>query len=57
MIVYTDSASSIQIIETPFHDSTSSFMKSNVDVILEMEIKSQLQQMKTQIKFVHVKAH
>jgi len=52
---YTNSESSIKLLENTFYPSTKTVMKSNMDVLLEIQdLKKKL---KTSIEMIHVKAH
>jgi len=53
--LFTDSQSSITILQKRIFPSTKNAMTSNMDVILE--IQSQVKDMKTKIVFTHVKSH
>jgi len=53
--LYTDSESSIKLLKKTFFPSTKTVMKSNMDVLLEIQdVKKKL---KTSIELIHVKAH
>jgi len=53
--LYTDSESSIKMLQKTFYPSTKTVMKSSMDVILE--IQHVTKKLKTSIKQIHVKAH
>ena len=53
--LFTDSQSSITILQKQLFPSTKNAMTSNMDVILE--IQSQVKEMKTRIAFTHVNSH
>jgi len=53
--LYTDSESSIKLLKKTFFPSTKTVMKSNMDILLEIQdVKKKL---KTSIEMIHVKAH
>jgi len=53
--LYTDSSSSISVLQNKFRPSTKNVMKSNMDVILE--IQEEQKKLKSFLRLVHVKAH
>jgi len=53
--LYTDSSSSISVLKNKFRPSTKNVMKSNLDVILE--IQEERKKLKSSLHLVHVKAH
>jgi len=53
--LYTDSSSSILVLQNKFRPSTKNVMKCNMDVILE--IQEEQKKLKSSLRLVHVKAH